>query len=103
MEAALSLRSFTEEDELGIPQYGNFYLMFVEINNTPHRSSPAFLRFKAEHPALEELVTKKITEASRKINGAESAAKALRPYKSCLYAAYMFMREYVASDEELFR
>lgn len=93
----LTFEKFTERDVLLIPRYNNFILYFATSGVGLYmREEPFFDKFQKEHPLLEERLRAAVTSRKRR-----AMTEALKPFDKDLYAAYLIMRFYGASNGKL--
>ena len=93
----LATEEFSKPGHLGIPKYNNLILYFMKgMFAEAKQEEPWFQQLQQEHPNLAADLSNGI--ADLQINSMED----LKPFEANLYEAYKIMREYGASDEELF-
>jgi len=97
----LTFEQFVERDaRYDHPTYNNFISFFMTSGIVADiiRNQPHFLRFKNEHSDLEARLTDGIMNLDKSID----TNKAIIPFESDLYQAYLIMHSYGVSDEDLF-
>lgn len=89
------------ENDPGIPRYNTFPLNFTTEGPAADliRKQPHVVRFIEEHPGLEGKLREGIMNRDRLIDTSE----ALKPFERNMYEAYLIMRDYGVSDEDLCR
>ncbi|MEK7583294.1 MAG: hypothetical protein AAB483_02740 [Patescibacteria group bacterium] len=98
----LSLAEFKRRDARGVPRYHNFYLLFAAPPDSYpaiYRDQPYYQRFATENSKLANFLYSSL----QVIPKTGSPAQYLEPFESLLYDAYVTMRSYGASDDDLFR
>lgn len=99
--AVLSFEDFSRVDpETQTPKYNNFFAHFLadEFFGRIYREKPYYEQFAKDHPGV-------AVELARKIEGSDmksGVVNALKPLEGDLYKAYVLMKGYGATDEELF-
>ncbi len=96
-DKVLSFKKFTERDlELNTPKYNNFVIFFSNrgLAASLYQKKDFFQRFQKEHPNLYQELRKNISSGD---NFTE-----WRRYERDLHKAYKIMRDYGASDSDLF-
>jgi hypothetical protein len=101
-----------QDPELSFEEFqgkiNNMLLYFVKceekgIDWNHYRRKDAFLRFKDEHPQLEEMLTENLSTLLGKIRYTrDSRNEALDEIGQKFYEAYKVMRKYVETDKDLF-
>ena len=97
----LSFEAFTRMDpETHTPKYNNFFAHFLadEFFGRIYREKPYYEQFAKDHPGVAVDLARKIEESN--IKG--ETVQALKPLENDLYKAYILMKDYGATDEELF-
>ncbi len=94
----LTFEEFTERDVLSIPRYNGFIVYFMTSGVGLHmREEPFFHEFQKEHPILEERLRAAVVTGHER----KAMSEALKPFDKDLYAAYLIMRFYGASNGKL--
>lgn len=97
----LSFEDFTRINEAtGTPRYNNFFAHFLadEFFGRIYREKAYYEQFAKEHAGIAVDLARKIEESDMK----SGVVKALKPLESDLYKAYVLMKGYGVTDEELF-
>jgi len=95
----IDFEEFSGRTEIRIPKYNNLISYFnVGGMNAWYAEQEFFKRFKRENPKLEEKIRKGVVN-SRSVCDSTDFLKSIEPE---LYEAYKIMREYGASDADLF-
>ena len=92
-----------EEFNDGTFRYNNFYLHFCdshEIITEVYQGKMHYQIFEIQRPELAKSLCSKITEL---IRSGKPREVVLKEHGKELYDAYLFMRQFVDSDIELFR
>ena len=84
-----------EPDRMG-PTYNNFMLFFTDNAGFAKKreNNPAFQRFAKEHPDLEGMLTKRVSEILKSRDPQNPRAKQLKEIEADLYEAYKIMLSY---------
>ena len=95
----LSFEEFIKRNERsGHLKHDNFYMHFsIGFQSELKRQSEYFKKLASEHPDLVESLTGKLAPLGT------VTTDELVPYEREMYEAYIIMRGYGASDEELLR
>ncbi|MDD4607295.1 MAG: hypothetical protein PHS07_03120 [Patescibacteria group bacterium] len=88
------------------PMYNNFYLLFIDIENNPHRQdfkNDLLEKLHQENPTLESALTKVLTYAFREDKYTPGTLnRIVKQLEPQLYEAYKIMSQYVENDDRLF-
>lgn len=99
--SVLSFEAFTQVDsETHTPKYNNFFAHFLadEFFGRIYREKPYYEQFAKDHAGVAVDLSRKIEESDMN----SGTMKALKPLEDDLYKAYVLMKSYGATDEELF-
>jgi len=102
---ALTFDEFTEDID-GSPRYNNFYLCFDgDYGRFAVKRKHLVERLIKEKPILHKMLTRYITKSIRadKKRRKKSIYKYIKRNEQDLYWAYTIMRNYVESDDGLFK
>ncbi len=98
----LTLEQFSAPGNAGLPTFNNFFVYFSDMSFLAplYKAAPFYQRFAAEHEQLAARLNAEVQEALR---GEGPRLDRLEGCIPSLYEAYVIMKGYGCTDEELFK